>query len=90
MKAGRQLRVRPTASTIVKASTTSTKEARNEAVTVDAIAVRLVIGLRCPPRFPRPAQCTSRAAGKRSPAESAPAQPVRSKMVLKPPFHTGR
>ena len=42
MKAGRQLRVRPTARTMVKASTTSTKEARKAAVTVERIVAVMV------------------------------------------------
>ena len=41
ISAGRQLRVTPTASTIVKASTTSTKEARKAAVMVERMGVRL-------------------------------------------------
>jgi len=41
--AGFQLRVTPTASTIVKASTTSTNEPRNAALTVEAMVVKFVI-----------------------------------------------
>src|SRR5581483_4290295 len=41
LTAGRQLRVMATASTTVKASTASTKEARKAALSVEAIVVRL-------------------------------------------------
>ncbi|ESY02044.1 hypothetical protein X753_25325 [Mesorhizobium sp. LNJC399B00] len=47
VSAGRQLRVTPTASTMVKASTTSTKEARNEAVTVESMGVRPFMKVSC-------------------------------------------
>jgi len=41
IRAGRQLRVNATARTMVKASTTSTKEARKAAVTVERMGARL-------------------------------------------------
>lgn len=51
VSAGRQLRVTPTASTMVKASTTSTKEARNAAVTVERMGVSVCIRASCHASF---------------------------------------